>query len=152
MTQNQKFLTEQVPELLSRLKADDEPSFGIMTAQHMVEHLIYVTKSSVKDYGPAPEIIPDRALGFMRFIDNGANFEYRPSDKKRSDLDPPRMSDLASAIAVIPEAINRLYSNDREREFYNPLMGKLSFDQMELFHAQHFRHHLIDQFKLASAE
>ncbi len=148
MNEHKLYLTETVPLLLEKLKSNDEPGFGIMTAHHMVEHLIWITKSSVKDYGPAPKELNEKQLGFMRFIDKGAHFKHRPSDKKREDLDPPRMSDLVQAVATINEAVARLYRHGPEKVFYNPMMGKLTFQQMELFHAQHYKYHLEEQFEL----
>jgi len=115
----------------------------------MIEHLVYVTKSSVKDYGPAPTELDKRQLGMMRFVEKGAKFEHRPSDKTRADLDPPRTGSLEEAIALIPEAVGRLYTNDQDRIFYNPFMGKLTFDQMELLQANHFKYHLEEQFGLS---
>lgn len=148
MNENQQYLQETVPKLLQQLTDKHEPNFGIMTPQHMVEHLIWVTKSSIKDFGPPPSELSEKQLGFMRFVHKGAHLKHRPSDKKRKDLDPPRLSDLTTAIAGIPEAIDRLYNQDPNREFYNPLMGKLTFEELELFHANHFRYHLEEQFGL----
>lgn len=148
MEDPKKYLINTVPELLKQLKADNEPAFGIMTAQHMVEHLIWVTNSSVKDMGPAPEQLSEKQLGFVKFIEKGANFKHRPTEKRREDLDPPRMENIDAAIKNIPEAIQRLYACDADKTFYNPMMGKLSFAQMELFHAKHFEYHLEEQFGL----
>ena len=148
MDEHKKYLTETVPQLLKKLRAQDEPVFGIMTAQHMVEHLIWVTKSSVKDFGPPPKELAEKQLNFMRFVNNGANFKHRPSDKNREDLAPPRMPSLQDAIDVIPDAISRLYNNPGDKVFFNPMMGRLSFSEMELFHSSHYRYHLEEQFGL----
>lgn len=152
MNEHKKYLTERVPELLAQLTNEHKGAFGIMTPHHMVEHLIWVTKSSVKDMGPAPAELTDKQLGFMKFIEKGAHFKHRPSDKKQEDLDPPRSADLATAIAGIPEAVQRLYACPEDRTFYNPMMGKLSFAQMEKFHAGHYKYHLEEQFGLGGVE
>lgn len=55
MNEYKDYLVNKVPELLQKLKFDAEPGFGIMTAQHMIGHLIWVTKSLVKDYCPFPD-------------------------------------------------------------------------------------------------
>ena len=149
MNEHHKYLVEVVPQLLSQLDSDAIPAFGIMSAQHMVEHLIWVTKSTAKDYGPAPEVLGDKQMGFMRFIEKGAHFEHRPSDKKKEDLDAPRMKSLQNSIDTVPEALERLYSFPRDHIFYNPMMGRLSFAQLELFHAKHFEYHLEKQFGLS---
>ena len=141
-----------VPEKLKALTVEHQPKFGIMTPQHMVEHLIWVTKASVKNVGPAPEELSKGQLGFMKFIDNGAKFQYRPSDKTASDLPPLKYDSLEKAIAEVPNAIDRLTSAIEnlgdEETFYNPMMGKLSADQMALFHRQHYAWHLEKQFGL----
>ena len=149
MNDRKKYLLETVPQLLSTLSNEHEPKFGIMSAQHMVEHLIWVTKSSVKNYGPAPEELTTGQQRFMKFIDNGAKFEHRPKDQKREDLDPPRMADISAAIDEIPNAIARLYQHTEDHVFFNPMMGKLTFEQMEIMHASHFKWHLEEQFNLS---
>lgn len=152
MNEHKNYLTKRVPELVAELKTDMDPTFGIMTPQHMVEHLIWVIKSATKDFGPPPETFTEGQQKFMRFIEKGANFKYMPSDKKASELDPPRMSDLQSAIDVIPEAIQRLYSHSEDHVFFNPFMGKVSFSDMELMQAQHFKWHLEEQYGLGKKD
>lgn len=152
MNNHKTYLTQRVPELVAQLKADMSPTFGIMTPQHMIEHLIWVIKSSTKDFGPPPETLTEGQQKFMRFIEKGANFKYRPSDKQTSDLDPPRMADLQSAIAVIPEAVQRLYNHNEDHVFFNPMMGKVSFANMELMQAKHFKWHLEEQYGLGNTE
>jgi len=152
MNDRKTYLIQRVPELLKGLKADMEPAFGIMSAQHMVEHLVWVTKSTLKDFGPPPEELNESQQGFMRFIQKGANFKYRPSDKKREDLDPPRMPDLEASKSIIPESIDRLYSFNEDHVFYNPNIGRLSFEEMELMHFRHYQWHLEEQFGLGRKE
>lgn len=114
----------------------------------MVEHLVWITKSTAKDYGPAPEEFTESQLGFMNFVKNGAPFRYRHKDIKQEDLEAPRTANLEEAIGLIPEALSRLYSFDTSHVFFNPMMGALSFEQMELFHRKHYEHHLQRQFGL----
>ncbi len=148
MSKHKEYLLRRVPDLLKELRPDTRPTFGIMSPQHMVEHLVWVTKSSVKTSGTPPSEPTEGQLGFKRFVQKGAHFRYRGSDKKREDLDPPRMADLSEAIALIPEAIQRLYSFDEDHVFYNPMLGSFTFAEMELFHRKHFEHHLQRQFGL----
>ena len=148
MNEKKIYLKETVPQLLEKLTSEMEPSFGVMTPQHMVEHLIWVTKSSVKNFGPPPEELPSNQLKFMKFIEGGANFEYRAKDITREDLDPPRMENLSAAIAEIPNAIDRMYQHNEDHIFYNPMMGKLTIDDLETFHSSHFKWHLEEQFGL----
>jgi len=148
MSSYKHYLTIRVPELLKELRADTPATFGVMTPQHMVEHLVWITKSSVKEYGPTPEEFTESQQGFMNFIKNGAHFRYRHKDIKQEDLPAPRMANLEEAIDIIPEALARLYSFESNHVFFNPMMGALSFEQMELFHRKHYEHHLQRQFGL----
>lgn len=146
------YFIEDVREKIKALKHDQKPAFGLMSPQHMIEHLIWVTKASVKEMGPIPEELTKGQLGFMKFVDNGAEFKYRPSDKSEADLPPLKFDNLEDALTEFPNAIQRMiYAIDNLPEgsaFYNPMMGKLTGDQMALFHRQHFAWHLEKQFGL----
>ena len=138
------FLTNRAISLLKNLRADTLPNFGLMTAQHMVEHLIYTTKSSIKDYGAAPMEPTKGQLGFRKFINNGAKLEHYPSDKTVEDLPKLRFGSLEEAIDNIPTAVQRFYdhfSNNKKAICFNPMMGELNFEELELFHEQHYRYH-----------
>jgi len=43
----EKFFTEEVPSLLENLDANQQPVWGLMTAHHMIEHLIVTFKMSI---------------------------------------------------------------------------------------------------------
>lgn len=148
------FLQEEAFALLQQLKPDSAPSFGLMTAQHMVEHLTWITKASIKNHGAPEGELTKGQLSFKRFINKGAIFKHRPSDKTKADLPALKYGSLDEAIEQIPVAIERLYNyGDAHPDtlVYNPMMGQLSFKEIELFHYQHFRYHfwqfeLIEQF------
>ncbi len=144
-TDKREFLTMQVPELLTNLSDKAEPKFGLMTAQHMVEHLTYVTKSSLTQNGK-PEAEPtDSQQNFRKFMSKGAVFKHRPSDKTKDDLPKLKYGSLQEAIEQIPVAVDRLYQTfeqDPHYKSYNPMMGEFNFNDHELFHYQHYKYHL----------
>lgn len=144
MTSKKAFLTTEVLALLNDLTPDQEPNFGLMTAQHMVEHLAMIIKISVKRYG-TPENPPTKGqLGFKKFIANGAVFQHRPSNKTKGDLPPLKYNSLAAALAQIPIATKRFYDHyeaNSDFKAYSPFMGELSFEELELFHYMHCRYH-----------
>ena len=153
MTQINKriFLLEEFPQLLEKLSPDTTGHFGLMTPQHMVEHLTWVIKSTAKKYEGERETPPNkRQLGFQKFIRNGSVLQHRPSDKTKADLPPLKYSSLEEAITHIPAAIQRFYEFwDTNQDYipYGAFMGELSFDDLELFHYMHVRYHLW-QFEL----
>lgn len=144
-TNKKEFLTAQLTSFFAALKADTEPSFGLMTPQHMVEHLIVTLKTTMKRYGE-PENPPTKGQeGFKRFIAKGAVFKHRPSDKTKADLPELKYATLEEAVAKIPEAVERFYSHFEANpayKAYTPFTGELDFAELELFHYQHFRYHL----------
>jgi len=143
-TTKKEFLSQELPELLKNLKPDTEGNFGLMTPQHMVEHIAYVVKFSIKRIGE-PENPPTKGqLGFKKFIDNGAILKYRPSEKTKADLPELRYASLEEAIAQVPIAVERFYTHfEANPDFipYNPFFGELTFEELELFHYQHLRYH-----------
>ncbi len=144
---------KNAPTMLKNLSADTKPNFGLMTPQHMVEHLIWSTKSSIKDMGPPPpmEEIPVGAQKLMAFINSGKPFQYRPSDKTKADLPELRMSSLNEAISELENAVDRIINDHNSRgdkPYYNPMMGLIAPDMMMSFHMRHYYHHLEAQFGL----
>ena len=140
----QSFLLLTVPTLLKELQADTQPSFGIMTPQHMIEHLTISTKASSKRRGIPPEEPTKGQAGFKRFLQKGAHFKHYPSDKTSADLPPLKYSSLEEAVEQIPIAIQRFYTQyEQNPEFkaYNQMMGELGFEELERFNYQHYRYH-----------
>ncbi|MDW3652511.1 MAG: hypothetical protein R8P61_35870 [Bacteroidia bacterium] len=137
------FLSTELSSLLQKLSKDSKPSFGIMTAQHMVEHLTWIIKSSVKNYGEAPEEPSKGQLKFKQFIANGAVFKHFPKDD--AEVGKLKYASLEEALEQIPFAIQRFYDffeANPDHIPFNPIMGSLSFAELELFHYQHCRYHL----------
>ena len=138
-------MTREVPKLMAQLKPDTEPRFGLMTPQHMVEHLTLGVKTSVKRYGEPEGTPTDRQLGFKRFIEKGAIFEHRPNNKTKADLPELKYKSLEEALQQIPVAVERFYNHfeaNQDFKAYSAFMGELGFEELELFHYMHFRYHL----------
>ncbi len=139
------FLTGKVIELLKNLKPDTEPAFGLMTSQHMVEHLSWTLKNCTKRVGEVENPPTKGQLGFKRFIEKGAIFEHRPSDKTKADLPTLKFENLDQAIEQVEIAINRFYTHfEANPDFicYNKFFGELNFEELELFNHNHYRFHL----------
>ncbi|MEM8890693.1 MAG: hypothetical protein AAGD28_22135 [Bacteroidota bacterium] len=142
-TTRKDFLSTELFPLLQKLSVNTQPSFGIMTAQHMVEHLTWIIKSSVKNYGEAPAEPTKGQMKFKQFIANGAVFKHFPKDD--AQLAKLKYTSLEEALEQIPAAIDRFYDffeANPDHISFNPMMGSLSFEELELFHYQHCRYHL----------
>jgi len=75
-TTNKAFLKEGTLPLLANLKEDAVAKFGIMTPQHMVEHLLWVTKATIGRKGEMPAEPTKSHLYFQKFIAGGAKFKH----------------------------------------------------------------------------
>ncbi len=145
-TDKKEFLVNQVPELLKNLRADAAPNFGLMSPQHMVEHLIWVTKSSLKRKGDPPAEPTKSQAYFRKFLNNGAHFQHRPKEgQTKDDLTALRYGSLEEAVADVPAAVARIFSTFEENptyKSYNDMMGEFSKEDHELMHYEHFKWHL----------
>lgn len=145
MSTKKEFLTEIVPTLLQDLKEDQEPQFGLMTPQHMIEHLTSIIKSSVKRYGEPDPALAERQSGFKRFIAGGAVFKHRDSDKTKADLPELKYDSFAEAVPQLMVGIERFYKHyesNPDFKTYNQFMGELDFEELETFHHSHVCYHL----------
>ena len=140
-----KFLTEEVMPLLENLTAETPAAFGLMTAQHMVEHLSLTLKGCTRRVGEIENPPTKGQLGFKKFIAKGAVLQHRPSDKTKADLPPLKFENLEDAKAQVKVAIDRFYDHfEKHPDFmcYNKFFGELGFEELELFNFMHYRYHL----------
>ncbi len=143
-------MLEEVPALLSKLTPDTEARFGLMTAQHMVEHILNDGNYMYHRLGEVLSPPTEKQLGFQKFIDNGVQMKHRPSDKTKADLPELKFDSLEAAVAEVAALTQNFYAHfDENPDFkvYNKFMGELGFEKVELFFSQHWRYHLW-QFKL----
>ncbi len=150
MTDKKKFLTVDFPALITNLDPSTVPSFGLMTAQHAVEHLLGLIKMTTQRNGEPENPPTERQLGFKQFIENGAVMQYRPSNKTKADLPPLKYESYAEAATETSKAIQAFYDHfEANPDFlaYAFFMGELDFKSLELLHYMHIRHHLW-QFRL----
>lgn len=138
---------------LAKLKADDEPAFGRMTPQHMVEHLAFAVSFS---NGKLPqqhhyseekrEKIKTYLLTPGTEITQGFRSPVLPVD----ELVPLQYKSLEEAISVLDKELNALvlfFKENPEATPINPTMGKLVYEEWIIFHNKHFLHH-FNQFRL----
>jgi hypothetical protein len=142
--EHKAFLVNEIPKLLELLEENAPPRFGLMTPQHMVEHLSYTMKGVLARHGEVQDPPTKGQLGFKKFIQNGAIFQYRPSDKTKADLPKLKYATFEEAKADLVKAVQRFYDHfeaNPDFKCYNDFLGELDFDELSLFEYMHFRHH-----------
>lgn len=148
MTDNSKraFLNHKFPELLKKLRSETEPNFGLMTPQHMVEHLIGALGSANTKYeGERIHPATEQQLGMQKFIQSGSVLVHRPSTKTKADVPPLNYTSLEEAISNVPEAVQKYYAfqdNNPEYKPYASFLGEVTYEDVELFHYMHIKYHL----------
>jgi len=141
--QYKDFLSKELPAKLRTLSGDQAPNFGLMTAQHMVEHLIFTTKSIAKRRSEPEAELNKSQQYFRKFIDAGAPFEHRP--KEGAELKEFRSPNIEEAIQGLEKAIEQFYAlfdSNPDHKSYNPMTGEFNLAELELFNYQHGRYHL----------
>lgn len=146
------FLIQEVPVMLEKLSVDTTPQWGMMTAQHMLEHLAKITKASVKIYGKPPAQPTEGQLKFKAFVKGDK--PLKKNDSKAGKLDDLFYATFDEARQAAISAVQRFYNTFEQNpdlQPYNPIMGALSFDELQRFHNKHYHHH-FEQFGLLKTE
>jgi hypothetical protein len=138
---------EKLQQKLALLSADSPSQFGIMTPQHMVEHLIITFKlSQGKISLPEKEPSP-RALEAKQAILYG-NMEL-PRGVKAPGLGDQLMElrfgsldEAKVGLAKALEDFDLYYASNKDLKHYHPAFGKLNYEEWLAFHQKHFKHHL----------
>ena len=138
-------------EILSKLNSTDQPIWGTMSPQRMVEHLIDAINLSIGklDYNDLmiPEEKVERAIGFIH------SEHPLPRDFKANyatNETPLRESNLEASISVFENTWKDFllfYKNNPNHTQLNPYFGELNYKVWLAFHSKHFTHH-FEQFNL----
>lgn len=138
--------------VLNNLSKDTKPNWGIMTAQHMVEHLVLAVQSSNGNFAFNEFITPpEKVPTLKRFM-----FSSRPFPKNfvntviGEGLKPIMFSDLDTAKKKLIEEINNFeeyFKTNPEAKPINATFGPLNYEEWIVFHNKHFTHH-FNQFGL----
>lgn len=133
--------------LLKNLTKEKKPLWGMMTSQHMVEHLVMAVQSStgkiVFDRFITPE---DKMAIAKRFLNSTRPFpKLFVNEVIGAGLKPLFCSDLDSAIEELKKEIiffEEYFRINPEAKPINATFGPLNYDEWIAFHNKHFTHHL----------
>ncbi|CAA9237602.1 MAG: hypothetical protein AVDCRST_MAG95-1289 [uncultured Adhaeribacter sp.] len=144
------FLEETGPALLQNLTPETPAQWGMMTPQHMVEHLQYVTYISTGQDGKTIRIVsPAWARPVLKWFVLG----YRPfpknikmPGKKIPGLLPLQHPSLDAAKAQLQQTIAdtlRYFLLHPGLRTNHPFAGSFSPLDWQIFHQRHFTHHFV---------
>lgn len=142
---------EVFTEILSKLNASDQPVWGSMSAQRMVEHLSDAIDLSIGKLGEVTLRIPeDKVDKAIRFIlsDYPLPKDFRAFFAKPET--PLRNGSTEEATSEFESKWNEflmLYKNNPNHKQLHPYFGELDIKLWLAFHSKHFTHH-FEQFNL----
>ncbi len=131
---------------LTLLLPSEPPRFGIMTSQHMIEHLSF---SVMFSNGKKPQrcaYAPEKA-GKMKSYLIHTDGEYPMGFKTpvlTDELRPLVHKDLPSAIGSLESELGDFESYFHENPMarpINPALGELDYGEWVILHNKHFIHH-----------
>ncbi|BDS09495.1 DinB family protein [Aureispira anguillae] len=147
MNKQEQFLKETLFQKLDALSVDANPQWGIMSAQHMVEHLSSLFLFTIEKI---------KGVSFFDKEKLERNYNYLIRDKQpfrkniklpnMEQLQPLRFPSLKAAIKVLNDLVVQFYAffeTDKEKKTMHPAIGMLNFEEWEWNHYAHARHHLV---------
>lgn len=151
MVNQEQFLKETEFELLAKLQPDQKPAWGIMTPQHMVEHLSSLFLFTIEKI-PAKTFYSEEKLkrNYHYLITEKRPMARNIQHKAMPSMPPLRFASMEEAMAKLKELVNAFYAYfaaNPDKKTMHPACGLLNFEEWEYMHYTHARHHLI-QFNL----
>lgn len=156
MAKGDSFLKGEAFDLLKNLGEDTPAKWGVMSAQHMIEHIGLLLAVSIEKIVPQPFV--DEATmkkAYEHLITNDGPFKqnFRPKGMPAMTM-PLRYESLELAIEKLAGLVDSFYNyfgEEPDEETLHPVLGELNFKDWEMFHTKHFKHHFA-QFGLMEAE
>ena len=144
---------DKIDECLSKLTDESKPEWGIMTPQHMIEHLEYTYKiasGEIQDFSiSTPEKILEKVKNSLW------NYEKFPKNSQFPQLEKDQLAELkhenlAAAILKLKEQRAKYieyFKNNPDATLKNMVFGELSRYEWYLLERKHLNHH-FEQFQL----
>jgi oxepin-CoA hydrolase/3-oxo-5,6-dehydrosuberyl-CoA semialdehyde dehydrogenase len=142
-----EFSRDEIMPLLSELRSDTPALWGKMTAQHMVEHLVFHFRTALGQLETRVVTPPEQVEKLQESL---WNFRAMPRDFRHPLLNPDGPGNLE--FAGLPEALAGLdalwteyisyYAANPDARHPNAVFGLLDKWHWDLLGRKHFDHHL----------
>lgn len=143
----ERFLLEETPSVLEGLKEDAKPFWGLMTPQHMVEHLIVTYKLSIGQIKiPVVSNEEDRERLKAYLMKDSPMRRSVPSPTGKNELQPLRSASFEEAknkFIKETSAFVDFMKAEPDHLADHPFGGAMRADEWVLFHRKHIKHHFI---------
>ncbi|WP_299227066.1 phenylacetic acid degradation bifunctional protein PaaZ [uncultured Psychroserpens sp.] len=144
---------EKIDECLSKLSENTKPKWGIMTPQHMIEHLEYTYKIAAGEIQDFEVSTPERILEKVK--NSLYNYTKFPQNSQfplleKDTLDNLKHEDLPTAIDKFKtqrEKYLEYFKTHTDAKLNNMVFGELNRYEWYLMERKHLNHH-FEQFGL----
>jgi oxepin-CoA hydrolase/3-oxo-5,6-dehydrosuberyl-CoA semialdehyde dehydrogenase len=138
---------ETLQERLALLTPAADARFGIMTAQHMLEHLILTLKLSsgripMEDFVPNEKQLAQKQALLYTDIPFPQGIKVPGIPDTLMELRFPDLATAKTALLASWDAYQALFQQEPCKTTIHPRFGPLNHDDWEKFHAKHMDHHL----------
>lgn len=142
---------EKIDDCLSKLSEDLKPKWGIMTPQHMIEHLEYTYKIAAGDVQDFEISTPEKILEKVK--NSLWNYDKFPKNSQFPQLEKDTLNDLkhenlSVAIQQFKEQRKKYldyFKEHPEATLSNMVFGELNKYEWYLLERKHLNHH-FEQF------
>ena len=140
------FLRTTMHQALAGLTADAQAAWGRMSAQQMIEHLLWSVRGSTGSHAfvvATPEHLLERSKRFL-YHDRQTPHDFM-NPLLVEGLPPLEYPDLAAAVAALRAEVERFLAlSESEPDVVrpHPIFGPLKPEEWERSHFKHVHHHL----------
>jgi oxepin-CoA hydrolase/3-oxo-5,6-dehydrosuberyl-CoA semialdehyde dehydrogenase len=132
---------------IAPLTKDSVAKFGIMTPQHMLEHLALTVKISygrikIPDFEPTEKQLAQKQILIYSEIDFPKGIKAPGIGENLLDLRYADMETAKSELLKSIDQFNKHFNEFKDDLTIHPRFGKLNHGEWERFHRKHFHHHL----------
>ncbi|TAE67880.1 MAG: DUF1569 domain-containing protein [Bacteroidetes bacterium] len=143
---------ENLQKALEKLENTSIPVFGEMTPQQMLEHLcLSIDLSYTKPFTEGKEISEMQKQTRLMFLNTENPFPKNlKSPLYKEGMPALKYENLDSAKDAFLASVQNFHThfvNNPTTIYYNMLFGKVSFEDLQIFHFKHILHH-FSQFNL----
>lgn len=138
--------TEIIQSRIQNLGSDSIAQFGIMTPQHMIEHLILTLKLSygrvkIPDFEPNEIQLAQKQALLYTDIQFPRGIKAPGLPLGLSELKFPDLESAKVAFIKTLDEYHETFRNNPSLKTPHPKFGNLTFDEWQKFHAKHIEHH-----------
>ncbi|HAH37896.1 MAG TPA: hypothetical protein DEQ87_02020 [Algoriphagus sp.] len=138
--------SSKIQSQLQNLSTDTPAQFGIMTPQHMVEHMTITMKLSsgrikLPEFEPNEKQLMQKQALIYTDIEFPKGVRAPNSNGELPDLRFPDLETAKEKLVQSVQEYEEAFENNPKFRSIHPRFGYLTFDEWEKFHHKHFKHH-----------